>query len=154
MKPSILDRFLDAESNTSEEPALNRDLSYGQLRAAVERDLDKLLNTRCFPAEIPDSCTEVRKSLLLYGLTDFTSRNPSLPSVRAELRQEIERAIALFEPRLRNVAVRIESPVAGERRLMFKISALLQIDDDRAESVSFDTYFDSNRGEYSISKQR
>jgi type VI secretion system protein ImpF len=124
------------------------------MRVAVERDLDYLLNTRCFPSEIPDSCTEVRKSLLLYGLTDFTSRNPSLPSVRTELRQEIERAIALFEPRLRNVMVRIENPASGERRLMFKISALLQIDDDRAEPVSFDTFFDSNRGEYSISRQR
>jgi type VI secretion system protein ImpF len=129
-------------------------MSYGQLRSAVERDLENLLNTRCFSADIPVSCTEVKKSLLQYGLMDFSSKNVSTPSVRAELRQEIERAIAIFEPRLRNVSVRIDSPASGERRLMFKISALFQIDDDRAEPVSFDTFFDNNRSEYSISRQR
>jgi len=154
MKPSILDRLLDTGSDISEGPVLIRGVTFRELRDAVERDLDNLLNSRCFPSEIPASCVEVKKSLLIYGLTDFTSKNPTLPPVRTELRQEIERAITLFEPRLRNVMVRIEKPEKGERRLMFKISALLQIDDDSAEPVSFDAYFDSNRGEYSINRQR
>jgi type VI secretion system protein ImpF len=154
MKASLLDRLLDTGPDTREEFAQGGGISYGQLRSAVERDLENLLNTRCFPADIPLSFYEVRKSLLLYGLTDFSSRNVATPSMRGELRQEIERAIALFEPRLRNVKVRVESPPSGERRLMFKISALLQFDDDRAEPVNFDTYFDSNRSEYSINKQR
>ncbi|HIJ88266.1 MAG TPA: type VI secretion system baseplate subunit TssE [Desulfuromonadales bacterium] len=154
MKPSILDRLLDTGPDVSEGPVLTRGITFRELRDAVEQDLDNLLNTRCFPSGIPASCREVKKSLLMYGLTDFTSKNPSLPLVRTELRQEIEQAITLFEPRLRNVMVRIESPTSGERRLMFKISALLQIDDEISEPVSFDTYYDSNRGEYSISRQR
>jgi type VI secretion system protein ImpF len=154
MKPSLLDRLLDTGPDAKEEPVLKRDISYGQLRVAVERDLENLLNTRCFPAEIPESCIEVRKSLLLYGLTDFSSKSTSTPAGRSDLRQEIERAIAVFEPRLRNVSVRIETPPRGERRIMLKINALLQIDEDAAEPVSFDTFFDSNRGEYSISKQK
>lgn len=153
MKPSLLDRLLDTGPDTRGEPVRSQGMSYGELQGAVERDLENLLNTRCFPDEIPASCIEARKSLLLYGLTDFSSKNSSTPSVRAELRQEIERAIALFEPRLRNVSVRIESPASGERRLKFRISALLQID-DRAETISFDTFFDSNRSEYSISRLR
>lgn len=154
MKASLLDRLLDTGPDTREESALSGGISYAHLRGAVERDLENLLNTRCFPSDIPVSCSEVRKSLLLYGLADFSSRNVATPSMRGELRQEIERAIALFEPRLRNVKVRVENPPNGERRLMFKISALLQFDDDRAEPVNFDTYFDNNRSEYSISKQR
>lgn len=153
MQETILDRLIDTEPDKSDEPVQKRSMSYSQLRGSIERDLENLLNTRCFPEEIPASSREIRKSLLLYGLPDFTSRNPSTPSVRTELRQEIERAITLFEPRLRNVTVRVESPVRGEQRFMFKISALLHLDDGD-ESVNFDTYFDSNRGEYNISKQR
>lgn len=153
MQGSILDRLIDMEPDTRGESVQYRSISYNQLRAAVERDLENLLNTRCFPNEIPDSCTELCKSLLVYGLADFTSRNPSVPAVRTELRQQIERAIALFEPRLRNVAVRVESPAQGERRFMFKITALLKFE-EMTEPVSFDTFFDSNRGEYSISRQR
>ena len=115
--------------------------------------LENLLNSRCFPDEIPASCTELRTSILVYGLADFTSKNPSVPAVRMELRQQIERTIMLFEPRLKNVAVRIENPAAGERRFMFKITALLKFE-ETSEPVSFDTYFDSNRCEYSISRQR
>ena len=154
MRESLLDRLLDAGPDTSGGPASNRGVSFERLRAAIERDLENLLNTRCFPDAIPATLPEVRRSLLVYGLTDFTSRNPALPSVRAELRREIEQAIARFEPRLRNVAVRIDDPSTGARRLMFKIQALLQVDDGVAEPVSFDTFFDSNRGEYSINRPR
>ena len=154
MRPSLLDRLLDDQPELKGEPVLNRGLSYGQLRTVVERDLEQLLNTRCFPEEIPEGAGEVRRSLQVYGLADFSSKNPSLPVVRSELRHEIERAVTLFEPRLRNVGVRLESPGAGERRLKFKITAQLQMEDDLAEPVSFEAYFDSNRGEYSISRQR
>lgn len=153
MKPSLLDRLLDTGSDTRGESVNIRGITYGELRDQVERDLESLLNTRCFPAEIPTAFSEIRKSLLLYGLSDYSAKIVTTPSVRSELRQEIERAIALFEPRLRNVAVRVENPERGERRLGFKISALLQVDDDHAEQVRFDTVFDSNRGEYSISSQ-
>lgn len=154
MRGSILDRLIDKEPDSKAESVQYRALTSGKLREAIERDLENLLNTRCFPEEYPVSCTEVRKSLLLYGVPDFISRTISSMSARSELRQEIERTITFFEPRLRNISVRIESSVSGERRLKFKIEAVLQIDGDLAEPVSFDTYFDSNRGEYSISGQR
>ncbi len=154
MQGSILDRLIDMELDSRVgEPAQYRNITYSQLRAMVERDLENLLNTRCFPNEIPDSCKELRKSVLVYGLPDFTSKNPSVPSVCTELRQEIERAIALFEPRLRNVTVRVESPARGERRVKFRINALLKLEEE-SEPVSFDTFFDSNRCEYSINRQR
>ena len=43
------------------------------LRRAVARDLETLLNTRHEALEeIPESLEEVRRSLLVYGLPDFT----------------------------------------------------------------------------------
>jgi type VI secretion system protein ImpF len=153
MQGSILDRLIDMDQGSKGEPVQYRSISYSELRAMVERDLENLLNTRCFPNEIPVSSKELRKSIMLYGLPDFTSRNPSVPAVCTELRLEIERAIAIFEPRLKNVSVRVESPARGERRVKFRINALLKFDDE-SEPVSFDTYFDSNRCEYSINRQR
>jgi len=149
MKQPLLDRLIDMEPEQRVESVQQRKMSYDQLRAVVERDLENLLNTKCFLMDIPESFAELKNSLLVYGLSDYTSRNPAAPEVRSELRQEMERAISLFEPRLKNVTVRVEPPELGDRRLRFKISALLQVDEEK-EPVSFDTYYDSNRSEYKI----
>jgi|ERR1039457_520021 type VI secretion system protein ImpF len=150
MKGSILDRLIDLDPDTRSDPVQYRSFSYNQMRSVVERDLENLLNTKCFTSDLPESFTELRNSLLTYGLSDFTSKNPATPSVRSELRQEIERAISFFEPRLRNVSVKFENPEKGDRMLKFKITALLQMDDE-SEPVSFDTYYNINRCEYNIS---
>jgi len=71
--------------------------------------------------------------------------------VRHQLRQEIEKTITRFEPRIRNVVVRIEAPTQDERNLRFKITGLLLVD-PVAEPITFDTYFDVNRGEYLIAR--
>jgi len=71
--------------------------------------------------------------------------------VRQQLRQQIEKVISRFEPRLRNVKVSLESSTKSERNLRFRINALLFVD-PVAEPVTFDSYFDVNRGEYLIAK--
>ena len=48
--------------------------------------------------------------------------------MRQQLRQEIERTIAQFEPRLRNVTVQLESAAENERNLQFRINGLLVVD--------------------------
>ena len=90
MKGSILDRLIDLDPDTRSDPVQYRSFSYNQMRSVVERDLENLLNTKCFTSDLPESFTELRNSLLTYGLSDFTSKNPATPSVRSELRQEIE----------------------------------------------------------------
>jgi type VI secretion system protein ImpF len=151
VNPSLLDRLIDLEPGNKGESVQQRQVSYSQARGAVGRDLENLLNSKCFAAQIPESCRELGRSLYVYGLTDFTAKNPGSPAVRSELRQEIERAIRLFEPRLLQVSVRIEESDAKERRLRFRIAALLVMDQG-SEPVSFDTFFDMNRGEYLVPK--
>ena len=152
MKASLLDRLIDNTLDTGVPFSPGGGISFGQLRSALERDLENLLNSRCFPEDIPESFTEVWKSLLLYGLADLTTRNVTTPSGRSGLCQEIERSIALFEPRLHNVLVRLEIRSENDRRLMFKISALLYLNKEQNEHVNFDIYFDSNRGEYNVDR--
>ena len=148
---SILDRLVDYEPGVSHEPVQYRLLSIGQIKASVIRDLENLLNTRRQILTPPVAYREVNNSLFVYGLRDFTAQSPKSVSVRQQLRQDVEKTISRFEPRLKNVTVHLETPTKKERNLRFRISGLLVVE-PVAQPVSFDTYFDINRGQYVISR--
>jgi type VI secretion system protein ImpF len=151
LQASLLDRLIDEEPGLSIESVQYRLLSFGQIKAAVTRDLENLLNARRNIMVPPDAFEELNKSLFVYGLQDYTAQNPRSPTAKQQLRLDVEQTIARFEPRLRNVTVHLEAAGANERVLKFRISAVLVID-PVAEPVTFDTFFDVNRGEYIISK--
>jgi type VI secretion system protein ImpF len=146
---SILDRLIDTEPGVTHEPVQRRFATINQVRDAVVRDLENLLNTRRSIHPVPEVDGQVAASLFTYGVRDFISYSPRSPSVRQQIRQEIERVIVQFEPRLRNVSVRLDSSAGSERTLRFRISALLVVDPVTAP-VTFDTCFDINRGDYFI----
>ena len=147
---SILDRLLDHDPKVASEPVRDR-LSVRQIKDAVIRDLENLLNTRRQILVPPPEYHEVHSSLYMYGLQDFTMKNPGSPLVKQKLRQVIERTIARFEPRLKNVNVQIEAAGQNARDLRFRITAMLVMD-PITEPVIFDTFFDVSRGEYKIQK--
>lgn len=151
LQASILDRLIDLEPGVSREPVQYRFLSIGQAKISVARDLENLLNTKRSVLVPPTGCREVNSSLFVYGLQDFTSQNPKSPMVRQQLRQQIERVISRFEPRLKNVKVNLEMSSQSERNLRFRISALLVVD-PVSEPVTFDTYLDVTRGAYAVSE--
>jgi len=151
IQASILDRLIDNEPGVSREPVQYRLSNFAQAKASVIRDLEKLLNTKCSIYYPPPAYRELNNSLFVYGLRDFTSQNPKSQPVRQQLRQDIEKTIARFEPRLKNVTVRIETNAQSERNLRLRITGLLVLD-PITEPVTFDTFFDINRGEYSIQK--
>jgi type VI secretion system protein ImpF len=147
---SLLDRLIDNEPGRSREPVQYR-LSLGQIKDAVVRDLENLLNTRRQILLPPPEYREVNSSLFLYGLQDFTSKNPDSPFVRQRLRQVIEQTISRYEPRLKNMTVQIETSSKNARDLRFRVTAVLMVE-PIAEPVTFDTYFDVSRSEYRISR--
>ncbi len=149
VQASILDRLIDREPDVSAEPV--QEFSVGQIKDGVARDLENLLNTRRIIIPVPSSYREVSDSLFLYGLQDFTAQNPKSIPVRQHLRLEIEKTIARFEPRLKNVTVHMDSPAGIIRSLRFRISAVLVVD-PIAEPVVFDTRYDLQRSKYSILK--
>ena len=145
---SILDRLLDYDPKVATEPVRDR-LSVRQIKDAVIRDLENLLNTRRQILVPSPEYHEVHSSLYMYGLQDFTMKNPGSPMVKQKLRQVIEGTISRFEPRLKNVNVQIEASGQNARDLRFRINAMLVMD-PITEPVIFDTYFDVSRGEYRI----
>ncbi len=149
IKASVLDRLVDHEPAVSHESVQHRILNIRQIKALVIRDLENLLNTRKQISHVPTSYRQVHNSVFMYGLDDFTAENPKNPFVRRKLRQDVERTIAKFEPRLKNVTVRLEDDIEKGRNLRFRINGVLIVEPD-IEPVTLDTYFDTNRGEYVI----
>ncbi len=76
----------------------------GALRESVARELARLLNarSRLTMAEFADSDCGV----LDYGVPDFSERSLRSGADREAILAAVRRAIALFEPRLVNVAVK------------------------------------------------
>lgn len=151
VQASILDRLVDDEPGVSNEPVRYGLLNVGQIKAAVVKDLENLLNTKRHIVPPPVAYRQVNNSLFVYGLRDFTAQDPRGPSVKQQLRRDMEKTISRFEPRLKNVTVHLETPTQNERNIRFRISGLLVVE-PMAEPITFDTYFDASRGEYIISK--
>ncbi len=148
IRASLLDRLVDNDPEVSFEPVQFRLLDMRRMKAMVIRDLENLLNTRRTIHAPPAEFTELGRSVLVYGLKDFTSQSTKSSTLRKALRQDIERIVARFEPRLRNVKIQLESDQRGNT-LRFRINAMLVIEPEK-EPVQFDTVFDINRGEYVI----
>jgi len=146
---SILDRLIDLDPEVPKEPVQYRLQDLRQLKASVVRDLERLLNTRRPFEDPPEVFRNLRDSLFMYGLSDFTGHNPTAPAVRQQLRLQIERTISRFEPRLRNVVVHLEADAEKERTLRFRISALLIVE-PLSEPVTFDTVLDMNRVQFKV----
>jgi type VI secretion system protein ImpF len=141
----LIDRLMEADPKMTPER---------QLKAALRRDLESLLNTRRVVEPPPEALTEVTRSLYNYGLPDFSSYSLSSPKDRGRLLRALEVSISLFEPRLAGVKVTaVEAPSAGSRVLRFQIEGLL-LKDPAPEQVSFDTVLQLANGEYQVKGER
>lgn len=160
--PSLLDRLFDNRplspwERTDRERELRlqskRFQDIHDLRRCVARDLERLLNTkRVMQQDVPDDYVEVKKSLVTYGLPDFTAFGLSNRIERNRVARSIEQAIAAHEPRLKRARVTIEETRTHERALRFRVDALLHVEPAR-ESVSFDAVLQLTTQQYQIKSQ-
>lgn len=150
--PSVLDRLLDYEPNLSSEAPKSRSKTLRDLKASVRRDLEWLLNTRRYIGKIPDNLEEVHKSVIAYGLPDFTSASTQNTVEQKKLIKQIETALKYFEPRFLDLKVTLE-PIDGyERALKFRIDARLDID-PVPEPISFDTVLQLGSSDFSVKEK-
>src|SRR5215471_4222138 len=147
VQESVLDRLIGDDAEVS---PITRTRSVRDLKSAVRRDLEWLLNTRAVAIPPPESLNEVRESVYTYGVSDITSLSADDPKARLRLRTMIEEAIRIFEPRLTNVLVTESGAGTPEnRQLRFSIQAVLRMDPS-PERISFDTVLDVSRGQYAV----
>jgi type VI secretion system protein ImpF len=127
-------------------------ISAEDLKDAVARDLEALLNTRAvLDEELLKDYPECSRSILNYGLSDFADRSLSSPSDRAHICACLEKVIARHEPRLRNVKASLEIREGAVNRLNFSITALL-VASSSQEPVNFDAVLQRSTLQYSINK--
>ncbi|HEY6945451.1 MAG TPA: type VI secretion system baseplate subunit TssE [Candidatus Acidoferrum sp.] len=146
---SVLDRLLDNEPKSKVEGPLTHSKSLAQLKLAVRRDLENLLNTRCTPEPIPESSVETLRSAYSYGVPDITEITQNFLYEKDRLLGEIERVVRLFEPRLGGARVAILPASGTERVLRFVIEGMLKID-PTPEHVVFDAALELTSGEYQL----
>lgn len=154
IRQSILDRLIDLDRSAAMDPPSTWGQSVRQLKAALCRDLEWLLNTRKPLVELPPGCEHLEQSLLLYGVTDISSLSRDDMARHAQLAKDVERAVSTFEPRLANVKVSIAAAEKGAeggpiRELRFVVEGLLRIDPE-PEQVVFDTVLEVSTGDYHV----
>ena len=148
--PGLFDRLLGVPLRGGN-ANLSR-LSVEDMKDAVARDLEALLNTRAVLQEdFLSAYPECADSIVSYGMQDFAELSLSSPSDRAYICQCIEKAIACHEPRLRNVKASLEMRHGAVNRLDFSITGVL-VASASQESVNFDAVLQPSTLSYSISK--
>lgn len=147
LMPSLLDRLIDPESAGT---AIMTGYDVPKMFKAVLRDLEDLLNTRQTYRDMPEQFTEVRDSIIAYGLPDVLSIESVSNAHRAEIARAIKSVIERFEPRLREVKVILLNPQDDlvKQSVRFRIDARLAV--DPAPDVSFDTILEMASGHYQV----
>jgi len=128
-------------------------LSLEQLKDAVARDLEELLNTRvALPPGALDASPECAASIVNYGLIDFAGMCLSSSDDRARICAALKAAIERHEPRLRNVRARLEREAGAINRVGFVISGTLAVMSG-GETVNFDAVLQPSSLRYSINRK-
>jgi type VI secretion system protein ImpF len=145
---SVLDRLVDFEPEAKAEPPASRSKALRQVKQALRRDLEWLLNTRRV-LEVPEDLPMLSSSLVAYGLPDFSTLSVKSAADQHDLLVALETALRRFEPRLEDVVVTVASSSVLERAFRFKIEARLRID-PVPEPISFDTTLQLGSGNFAV----
>jgi len=155
LRPSVLDRLMTAPNTPRAQHAV---IGVQELRDAVRRDLDWLLNTKRWLPHDFGGLDEVKTSLLGYGMPDLSPYSPASAKDLASLARTIEELVRTYEPRLRPGSVKVTAltvptaiPKDGDERERprFRIDGILSVDPVN-EPVSFDTEIDLDRRSVSV----
>lgn len=145
---SVLDRLVDFEPDVKAEPPASRSKALRQVKQALKRDLEWLLNTRRV-LEVPEELPLLGDSLLAYGLPDFSNFSIKSANDQHDLTLALEATLKRFEPRLEDIVVTVANASVLERAYRFKIEARLRID-PVPEPISFDTTLQLGSGNFAV----
>ena len=149
--PGFFDRLLGTPMRHGGGAMATR-MTVEDLKDAVARDLEALLNTRSvLPGDALKAYPECGGSIVSYGMIDFADLSLSSPTDRAHICACIEQAIERHEPRLRKVKALLEVREGVVNRLNFSITGLL-VASASQEPVNFDAVLQPSTLQYSISK--
>lgn len=139
---SVFDRLLDDATDRASDPPLSMPEQVREVREAIRRDLEALLNTRRCPSAPPSDLPELRDALVSYGVDGMVSANLVTDEAKLQLARMIERRIATFETRLMDVRVTIlTTRTHGDRALRMRIQATFRVHEGMPP-ISFESTID------------
>ncbi|MDQ7958776.1 MAG: type VI secretion system baseplate subunit TssE [Pseudomonadota bacterium] len=151
-EPGLLDKLFDDDVRGPTTSVL-RLHTLDEMKNAVARDLEALLNTRMvFTDQALAAFPECSRSVATYGLNDFSGLSLASHYDRQFICSALESAIARHEPRLCNVSVALEvDRQPSTQVLFFGITALLRLPNLR-EPVNFDAMLQPTTLQYAVSR--
>lgn len=106
-KALLFERLVDENPNVPGEAQPFRIYGVAALRESVQRELSRLMNTRC---PVSGGIVDERdRTVIDYGIPDFSHVGPASTTDLQHLSQVLERAITAYEPRLQQVRVTLEA---------------------------------------------
>ena len=155
LQPALLDRLTDDAPSNPFEAREKRVVSAKQLRRSVLRDLSNLLNATRLPDSDRTHCdsgSAVARSVLNYGLPDFTGK--ALSNLDSnEMSDWIAEAIRSFEPRIVSESVRVRALPHKENTRPTALAFLIEGDlwmQPYPERLYFRTELDLEDGDVSV----
>ncbi len=139
--PSVFDRLTDKDPTGA---GWHHGYLLDDLAAAVQRDLENLLNTATSSRRLPEAFAHTRDSIAAYGLPEVITRRLSDPKEQEEIARVLEDTIRRFEPRLTDVVA--EPAMEGQAsvaKLRFRVRARLAV---AGTDEAFDTVLELSTG--------
>lgn len=147
---SVLDRLLDGAPDLALDLPRSVVQQVADLREAIRRDLESLLNTRRCPTAPPAIFEELGSALVSYGMDGMVSANLVTDQSKLELARSIERRISMFETRLSQVRVTILKKDRGnDRVLRMRIQAAFRLHDG-LPPISFESMIDPSTQRFQV----
>lgn len=131
---------------------LGKACSQDEIRDAILRDLEDLLNTRvAVPAGAFQAYPMCAASLLNYGVPDFAGLSIRSMEDRNRVCTQLRTAIERHEPRLSRVQARIVEEPGTVNRIHFAISGILTLP-SLQEAIDFEAVLQPSTLHYSIKR--
>lgn len=126
----LFDRLIDEDRGHGREAVPLRTLSPSGLRASIQREIERVLGTRC--TFTGDVALARDRTILDYGLPDLDQGGRALIAERrSRLAKLVEHTLLAFEPRLSNLRVEVTDTGEGSARAVISLEADVQIGRDR-----------------------
>ena len=130
----LFDRLADSQPNASWEQVPLRILDRDGLIASITREAHRLVNTRA--PEPMSQWPHTPRTVMNYGIPDFTHLSPQNGSHVAQLAELIAHAIECYEPRLREVKLSPAQDQTPHESFSYHVQALLVVG-SVTEPISF-----------------
>jgi len=148
-KPLLFDRLVDDQMNDPVDDPSQIYLSKSHVQQSIQTELHRLLNTRSSGIKAEEVLS--KKNLFermpyglpsFYGMPDFSAFDPANANDWENIQMMMQKTIERYEPRLKNIHVKILEYVAEEQKLYVQINATLNIK-KMVEEVTFEVKVDA-----------